>query len=98
MSRVETKAGRLPWLLSLAVLRGFRDPASKSEADHGRALLAPLSLLLLSSGSLYLVDVGSGAPRNLATGGWPPARVEGVFLTHFHSDHIDGLGELGLQR
>jgi ribonuclease Z len=27
----------------------------------------------------------------------PPANVAGVFLTHFHSDHIDGLGELLLQ-
>ena len=28
----------------------------------------------------------------------PPATVDGVFLTHFHSDHIDDLGELMLQR
>jgi ribonuclease Z len=28
----------------------------------------------------------------------PPANVEAVFLSHFHSDHIDGLGELMLQR
>jgi ribonuclease Z len=28
----------------------------------------------------------------------PPAKVDGIFLTHFHSDHIDGLGELMLQR
>jgi ribonuclease Z len=27
-----------------------------------------------------------------------PARIDAVFLTHFHSDHIDGLGELALLR
>jgi len=53
---------------------------------------------IVAGESLFIVDVGSAAPRNLATAGLPPARVEGVFLTHFHSDHIDGLGELGLQR
>lgn len=53
---------------------------------------------VVAGNSLYLVDAGSGAARNLATSGYPPFRVEGVFLTHFHSDHIDGLGELGLQR
>ncbi len=53
---------------------------------------------VVAGDSLYLVDAGSGAARNLAMGRLPPARVEGVFLTHFHSDHIDGLGELGLQR
>jgi ribonuclease Z len=30
--------------------------------------------------------------------GFQPFLVEAVFLTHFHSDHIDGLGELGLLR
>jgi ribonuclease Z len=47
---------------------------------------------------LFVVDAGSGGARNLARMGWAPGRVEAVFLTHFHSDHIDGLGELSLQR
>lgn len=53
---------------------------------------------IVAGESLYLVDAGSGAARNLTAIGYPPLRVEGVFLTHFHSDHIDGLGELGLLR
>lgn len=47
---------------------------------------------------LMIVDVGSGSVRKLAPLGIPAGRIQQVFLTHFHSDHIDGLGELLLQR
>ncbi|HMP62074.1 MAG TPA: MBL fold metallo-hydrolase, partial [Phenylobacterium sp.] len=46
---------------------------------------------------LFIVDVGAGATRNLTLMGLPPARAEALLLTHFHSDHMDGLGELMLQ-
>jgi len=55
-------------------------------------------LAIVAGSSLYLVDAGSGAARNLIRVGFQPPQVEAVFLTHFHSDHIDGLGELGLLR
>jgi ribonuclease Z len=47
---------------------------------------------------LYEVDAGDGAGRNLTRLGLPPGRVAALFLTHFHSDHIDGLGELTVLR
>jgi ribonuclease Z len=47
---------------------------------------------------LYEVDAGDTAARVLTRVGLPPGRVEAVFLTHFHSDHIDGLGELMVLR
>ena len=47
---------------------------------------------------VYLVDVGEGSVRNLARMGYGAGRVEALFLTHFHSDHIDSLGALMLQR
>ncbi len=53
---------------------------------------------VVAGGKLFVVDAGSAASRNLGRVGLPAARVEAVFLTHFHSDHIDGLGELALQR
>jgi ribonuclease Z len=48
--------------------------------------------------TLFVVDAGTGGARNLQRLGVPPGQVAAVFLTHFHSDHIDGLGELGLLR
>lgn len=53
---------------------------------------------IVAGSSLYLVDAGSGAARNLIRVGFQPFQVDAVFLTHFHSDHIDGLGELGMLR
>ncbi len=47
---------------------------------------------------VMIVDVGSGSVRNLAPEGIPVGRISDVFITHFHSDHIDGLGELMMQR
>lgn len=53
---------------------------------------------VLAGKRLFVFDAGNGAARNIGKLGFLPAQVEGIFLTHFHSDHIDGLGELLLQR
>ncbi len=47
---------------------------------------------------LFVFDAGSGSPRNIGKLGFVHRRIEAIFLTHFHSDHVDGLGELMLQR
>ena len=47
---------------------------------------------------LFVFDAGGGSPRNIGKLGFVHGRIEAIFLTHFHSDHIDGLGELMLQR
>jgi ribonuclease Z len=47
---------------------------------------------------LFIVDVGTGSSRNLSRMRIPQGQIEAIFLTHFHSDHIDGLGEVQLQR
>ncbi len=47
---------------------------------------------------LFVVDSGTDSPRNLGRMGYPIGNVEAAFLTHFHSDHIDGLGELSTLR
>lgn len=49
---------------------------------------------VLAGERAYVFDVGSGGVRNLGTMGFPFPKLETVYLTHLHSDHIDGLGEL----
>ncbi len=49
---------------------------------------------VLAGDQAFVFDVGSGGTRNLGSMGFPIARLESVYLTHLHSDHIDGLGEL----
>jgi ribonuclease Z len=53
---------------------------------------------ILAGKRLFIVDAGEGSVKNLALMGLPPAKVEALFLTHFHSDHIADVGELMLQR
>ncbi len=53
---------------------------------------------VIAGGRLFVVDSGAGSPRVMARMRLPVGEIEGIFLTHFHSDHIDGLGELLMQR
>lgn len=57
----------------------------------------PCSLVIAGT-HLLVVDVGEGSARKLALMGIPLGRIDALFLTHFHSDHIEGLGPLLLQR
>ncbi len=57
----------------------------------------PCTLVIAGTHQLVF-DAGGGASRNIGKMGFNQGRIEAIFLTHFHSDHIDGLGELLLQR
>ena len=63
--------------------------------DPSRA--GPCSAVIID-GKMFIVDIGGGAVRNLGLMGLAPGATEALLLTHFHSDHIDGMGELMLQR
>ena len=54
--------------------------------------------LVIAGKRLFVFDAGSSSSRNIGKMGFNQGRIDGIFLTHFHSDHIDGLGELMLQR
>jgi ribonuclease Z len=41
-----------------------------------------------------LIDAGRGVSVRLWQLGIPLSEIDGVFLTHFHSDHINGLADL----
>lgn len=51
--------------------------------------------ILVQAGGLNLVfDAGRGCTIRLNQVGVPLGKVDGTFLTHFHSDHINGLPDL----
>lgn len=54
-------------------------------------------LAVLAGQQAFVFDAGSGSIRKLQRMGFPMPRLQAAFLTHLHSDHIDGLGELLLQ-
>lgn len=53
---------------------------------------------VIAGKTLLVFDAGTGGARQLALMNMPVGQIEALFLTHFHSDHIDGLGEMMLQR
>lgn len=93
-------------LLQAGIDRQFASSTIESLGDGlhvalcgaGSPLPAPKAsgpcVAVVADGALYVVDVGTDSPRNLGRMGWATSALEGVFITHFHSDHIDGLGEL----
>ena len=54
--------------------------------------------LVLAGRQMLVFDAGNQATRNITRMRFAMGRIDAAFLTHFHSDHIDGLGELLLQR
>ena len=53
---------------------------------------------VIAGNTIVIVDAGSGGVRNLQAMQIPVGKIDTVFLTHFHSDHIDGLGEMAMMR
>jgi ribonuclease Z len=54
--------------------------------------------LVMAGKQMFVFDSGNTSARNINKMGFNAGLIDGIFLTHFHSDHIDGLGELLLQR
>lgn len=54
--------------------------------------------VVIAGKKIYVVDAGEGGARNISIMGIPNGRIDRLFLTHFHSDHMDGLGPMMLLR
>lgn len=58
---------------------------------------AKACVVVFAGGKMWVVDAGPESVENLLLWGVPLSEVQGVLITHFHSDHIGDLGELQLQ-
>ena len=80
----------------------FEDGLHLALCGAGGPLPAPNAsgpcVAVVAGKQLYVVDAGTDGGRNLGRMGYQAGPIQGVFLTHFHSDHIDGLGEMGTIR
>ena len=52
--------------------------------------------VVIAGKQMYVVDIGEGGARNLNLMAIPAPEIDGLLLTHFHSDHVDGIGPLML--
>ncbi len=57
---------------------------------------AQACVAVLAGEALYVIDAGAGSAQVATLGGLPLQRLEAVFLTHFHSDHIAAVPEFNL--
>lgn len=55
------------------------------------------SSALSIGGSVYIVDAGDGVTTQLAKSGINPLSIKAIFITHNHSDHVAGFGNLLLR-
>jgi ribonuclease Z len=53
---------------------------------------------VIAGEKMFVVDAGTNGLRNLNRMRYNTGQISHVLLTHFHSDHIDGLGEMATIR
>ena len=57
---------------------------------------AQACIAVLTPEHFFLIDTGARSPLRMAEARLPMGRLTGVFLTHFHSDHIASLPDVNL--
>ena len=57
---------------------------------------AQACIAIVTPEHFYLIDSGAGSTDNINRMGLPTERLQGVLLTHFHSDHIAEIYEVNL--
>ena len=57
---------------------------------------AQACIMVRAGDQMFLIDSGSGSNTVLQANGAPYQLMRGLLLTHFHSDHISGIGDMNL--
>jgi ribonuclease Z len=57
---------------------------------------AQACIAVITPEHFYLIDTGAGSTDNINRLGFPMDRLQGLLLTHFHSDHIAEMYEVNL--
>ena len=57
---------------------------------------AQACIAVVTNEHFFLFDVGARSPQRMTQAQLPMGRINGVFLTHFHSDHIAALPDVNL--
>lgn len=102
-----SRAGQ-DWLVEKAASVAMQRPSPMREFDGLKVFMCGTSsplpdpdraqacVAILAGQSLFVVDTGAGSAQVATLGQLPFERLEAVFLTHFHSDHIAALPEFNL--
>ena len=67
-------------------LAGTGSPTNRNRLMSGIAVFA--------NGKFFLFDAGDGTVEKMEQMGLPLPEIDAIFVTHFHSDHMDDLGAI----
>jgi ribonuclease Z len=80
-----------------APLNGMRVVVCGSASPLGNdPARAQACIAVMTPEHFFLFDVGARSPLRMAQAQLPMGRLNGVFITHFHSDHIASLPDVNL--
>ena len=98
------------WLFARGVRQAVSSQKGvQPQADHLKVVLCGTSApppsmirakactLVMAGDQVFVVDTGPGSANRLSMWRFPFDKLDGVLLTHFHSDHIGDLGEFRMQ-